>query len=207
MKKWATRVTLENDLIRLEPMEAQHKAGLIESVSDGNLWELWYTSVPSPPEMDAFIENAVSARKSGDAIVFVVRLRSTDEIVGSTRYMNIDHINRRLEIGYTWYAGRHQRTAVNTNCKLLLLTHAFEALEAIAVEFRTHSMNQRSRAAIERLGARQDGVLRNHMQLPDGTFRDTAVFSIINSEWPAVRRNLQPAAIQSKRGSQERSDP
>jgi RimJ/RimL family protein N-acetyltransferase len=124
------------------------------------------------------------------AMPFAVRDNATGDIVGSTRYFNVDAANRRLEIGHTWYAKRAQRTAINTECKLLLLTHAFEKLKCIAVEFRTHWFNHASREAIARLGAKQDGVLRNHQILPDGSYRDTVVFSIIESEWPAVKRQL-----------------
>ena len=190
MEYWAKPVVLENDVVRLEPLEPRHSAGLAASTSDGELWKLWYTSVPTPDGIDAFIEDAMQQQEAGRALVFVVLLKSNKEIVGSTRYLNIDHVNHRLEIGHTWYAKSHQRTAVNTNCKHLLLSHAFEELGAIAVEFRTHWMNHQSRAAIERLGAKQDGVLRNHMRTADGLTRDTVVFSIIDSEWPTVRKNL-----------------
>ncbi len=130
-------------------------------------------------------------RERQGAMPFVVRANADGDIVGSTRYFNVDAANRRLEIGHTWYAKRAQRSAVNTECKLLLLTHAFEALQCIAVEFRTHFFNFASRAAIARLGAKQDGILRNHQVMPDGTRRDTVVFSVIESEWPSVKRNLQ----------------
>lgn len=190
MQAWVKPVTLESELVRLEPLGPQHRSGLAESVVDGELWKLWYTFVPSPADIDSFIDDAVRRQDAASALVFAVCLKSTGEVVGSTRYLNIDDANRRLEIGHTWYAKRHQRTAVNTHCKYLMLTHAFEELGAIAVEFRTHWMNLRSRRAIERLGAKQDGVLRNHMRGPDGTLRDTVVFSIIESEWPTVRRKL-----------------
>jgi len=139
--------------------------------------------------MESYIVAALAERDAGVSLPFVVRDASGD-IVGSTRYCNVDAAHRRLEIGYTWYAARVQRTGLNTEAKLLLLRHAFEALDCIAVEFRTNWFNQRSRAAIARLGAKQDGVLRNHRLMPDGSYRDTVVFSIIASEWPAVRTNL-----------------
>jgi RimJ/RimL family protein N-acetyltransferase len=152
---------------------------------------LWYTAVPPPHETDAYIAKALAMRTQGGALPFVVRERDSGEIVGCTRYFNVDEEHRRLEIGHTWYARRVQRSGLNTECKLLLLRHAFEELEAIAVEFRTHWHNRASRAAIARLGAKQDGVLRNHQRSVDGEYRDTVVFSIINSEWPTVRRGLE----------------
>ena len=190
MDYWVKPAVLENEVVRLEPIEARHSTDLANSARDGELWRLWYTFVPSPDTIDAFIEDAIQQQEACRAVVFAVCLKSTGEIVGSTRYLNIDHANHRLEIGYTWYAKSHQRTAVNTNCKHLLLSHAFEDLGAIAVEFRTHWMNHQSRLAIERLGAKQDGVLRNHTRTPDGLIRDTVVFSITDAEWPAVRKNL-----------------
>jgi RimJ/RimL family protein N-acetyltransferase len=161
------------------------------AAADGELWKLWYTSVPRPDDTAAWIEAALDMRERLGAMPFAVRERSSGDVVGSTRYFNVDAANRRLEIGSTWYAKRAQRTAINTECKLLLLTHAFEALRCIAVEFRTHWFNRRSREAIARLGAKQDGVLRNHQLMADGSYRDTVVFSIVESEWPAVRRNLE----------------
>ena len=138
-----------------------------------------------------WLERALDMRERLGAMPFAVRDAASGDIVGSTRYFNVDAVNRRLEIGHTWYARRAQRTAINTECKLLLLTHAFEALGCIAVEFRTHWFNQASRSAIERLGAKLDGVLRNHQLLPDGSRRDTVVYSIIDGEWPAVRSHLK----------------
>ncbi len=160
------------------------------AAADGELWRLWYTGVPAPDRTAAWLDAALSMRESLGAMPFVVRDNATGEVVGSTRYFNVEAAHRRLEIGHTWYARRVQRTAVNTECKLLLLTHAFETLGCIAVEFRTSFFNFPSRRAIERLGAKQDGVLRNHQILPDGTLRDTVVFSIIAGEWPAVKRHL-----------------
>ena len=186
---WLRPVILEGLRVRLEPLHAAHAPALREAAGDGELWKLWYTSVPTPDGVDEYIEGALADRDSGVALPFAVRDASGD-IVGSTRYCHAD-ANRRLEIGYTWYAQRAQRTGLNTEAKLLLLGHAFETLDCIAVEFRTNWFNQRSRAAIARLGAKQDGVLRNHMLMPDGSFRDTVVFSIIASEWPAVRRHLR----------------
>ena len=171
-------ITLKGRHATLEPLAREHQDALKLAAADGELWRLWYTSVPAPDRTAQYID-------------FVVRLAATGEIVGCTRYFHVDASNRRLEIGYTWYAKRVQRSAVNTECKLLLLTHAFETLKCIAVEFRTHWFNHASREAILRLGAKQDGVLRNHQISSDGSYRDTVVFSIIESEWPAVKSHLQ----------------
>lgn len=183
-------VTLTGRHVRIEPLAREHDAGVRAAAADGELWRLWYTSVPSPEGTPAWFDTAFDVQTRFGAMVFVIREIATGDVVGSTRYFNVDAANRRLEIGHTWYAKRVQRTAVNTECKLLLLTHAFEALGCIAVEFRTSSFNFRSREAIARLGAKQDGILRNHQILPDGTLRDTVVFSIIAPEWPAVKRHL-----------------
>ena len=174
----------------LEPLAREHEEGLRAAASDGALWELWYTSVPPPERVGAYIETALDMRERLGAFPFVVRDLASGEIVGTTRYFNVEAAHRRLEIGHTWYARRAQRTAINTECKLLLLGHAFEQLGCIAVELRTSTFNFASREAIARLGARQDGILRNHMLLPDGTRRDTVVFSILDTEWPAVRKHL-----------------
>ena len=187
---WLAPPELQSSIVRLEPMQAEHREGLIESVNDGELWKLWFTSVPHPSDIDDFIDTALRERSLGESFAFAVRLAKTDQVIGSTRYMNIDTENRRAEIGYTWYAKSHQRTAVNTACKHLLLKHAFDDCDAIAMEFRTHRMNLRSRAAIERLGAQLDGILRSHQFSDDGLLRDTAVYSIIAAEWPTVEKNL-----------------
>ncbi|PWK87671.1 GNAT family N-acetyltransferase [Fulvimonas soli] len=183
-------VTLEGRHVRLEPLATAHADALRRAAADGELWKLWYTSVPAPERVDAYVDAALAMQAEGGALPFAVRALASGEIVGCTRYCHADAANRRVEIGYTWYAASAQRSAVNTECKALLLRHAFETLGCIAVEFRTHWLNRRSRAAIERLGARQDGVLRNHQRLPDGSYRDTVVYSIIESEWPAVKRHL-----------------
>ena len=154
-------------------------------------WELWYTQVPSAETVDAYVDYALSEQAAGRALPFVVVEKTSGEVIGTTRLCNADTANKRLEIGYTWYASRVQRSAINSQCKLALLAHAFEQLGAIAVEFRTHWHNQASRAAIARLGAKQDGVLRSHRLDPDGALRDTVVFSILDSEWPTVRKSLQ----------------
>jgi RimJ/RimL family protein N-acetyltransferase len=184
-------VVLAGRHVTLLPLAREHESEVIAAASDGELWRLWYTSVPAPEATSAWITAALDMRAKLGAMPFVVRENATGAIVGSTRYFNVEAEHRRLEIGHTWYAKRVQRTAVNTECKLLLLGHAFETLSCIAVEFRTSFLNFQSRTAIARLGARQDGILRNHQVLPDGTLRDTVVFSIIAGEWPAVKRNLR----------------
>ena len=183
-------VTLRGRHASLEPLAREHEPSIMEAAADGELWKLWYTSVPSPDQTTTWLDAALDMRERQGAMPFAVRANDSGNIVGSTRYFNVDAANRRLEIGHTWYAQRAQRTAINTECKLLLLTHAFEQLRCIAVEFRTHWFNHRSREAILRLGAKQDGVLRNHQLLPDGSRRDTVVFSILDGEWAAVKRHL-----------------
>jgi RimJ/RimL family protein N-acetyltransferase len=190
MTTWITPVTLAGAHVRLEPLARGHVPGLQQAARDGELWKLWYTSVPSPDEATAYVDKALELQAKGLALPFAV-LDGAGEVVGSTRFGNVDADNRRVEIGWTWYAKRVQRTALNTEAKLLLLTHAFEALQCAAVEFRTSWFNHASRTAIARLGAKQDGVLRNHMRSPDGLHRDTVVFSIIAPEWPMVRKHLQ----------------
>jgi RimJ/RimL family protein N-acetyltransferase len=183
-------ITLRGDFVSLEPLAMHHARDLIEVTEDGELWRLWYTAVPAPEEMTAEIERRLRLQHAGRMLPFAVIDRSNAKAVGMTTYMDIDAANRRLEIGSTWYRRSVQRTALNTECKLLLLQHAFEQLECIAVEFRTHFFNQQSRRAIERLGAKLDGVLRNHRRLADGSLRDTCVYSIVANEWPAVRQHL-----------------
>ena len=166
-----------------------HIEGLKEAVLDGELWKLWHTNVPSPDSMEKYVRKTFALDKC-ENLVFTVSQNSTARIVGTTRYYDIDSANRRAKIGYTWYANSVQRTAINTECKYLLLRNLFEDNNAIAVEFRTHFFNQVSRTAIERLGAKQDGILRNHMIMPDGSIRDTVAYSIIASEWLSVKNNL-----------------
>jgi RimJ/RimL family protein N-acetyltransferase len=185
--------TLVGQHVRLEPLGLEHAADLCEAAQDGELWRLWYCSVPHPENIETYIALALSGQKNQGDLPFAVRSldpRGTGKIIGSTRFLRVDPENRRLEIGFTWYAQRFQRTAANTETKLLLLQHAFEFLQCIAVEFRTHWMNHRSREAISRLGAKQDGVLRNHAMM-SGVRRDTVVFSIIDSEWPTVKLHLR----------------
>ncbi|NVJ65248.1 MAG: GNAT family N-acetyltransferase [Gammaproteobacteria bacterium] len=188
---WLTSVNLSKRDIRLEPLSLSHLNELQAAVKDGELWKLWFTSVPKPDDVKSYIEAALEQKKATKQLAFAVIDKQTNQAIGSTRYCNVDSTNRRLEVGYTWYAKRYQKTATNTICKYLLLTHAFEQLNCIAVEFRTHWHNQASRQAIARLGAKQDGVLRQHQQMPDGSYRDTVVFSILNSEWSAVKKNLE----------------
>jgi RimJ/RimL family protein N-acetyltransferase len=186
---WPDPVTLRGEHARLEPLSHDHLAGLVEAVKDGELFKLWYTFVPKPEDMTKEIDRRLGLQKAGSMLPFTV-FDAAGKIAGMSTYMNIDAANRRVEIGSTWYARRVQRTPLNTQCKLLLLAHAFEAIDCIAVEFRTHFFNQQSRKAIERLGAKQDGILRNHQVAPNGTLRDTVVFSIIASEWPTVKAHL-----------------
>jgi RimJ/RimL family protein N-acetyltransferase len=175
---------------RLVPLAPGHHDDLVEAVQDGRLWTLWYTSIPSPEGMRAEIERRLGLQARGSMLPFAV-LDAAGRAVGMTTYMNIDAANRRFEIGSTWYRASVQRSALNSECKLMLLRHAFETLDAIAVEFRTHFFNHRSRAGIERLGAKLDGILRSHQLGAGGTLRDTCVYSIIRSEWPAVRHHLE----------------
>lgn len=189
-KKWLYDVELVGTSVTLVPLARNHAEALVNAAADGELWKLWFTGVPNTETIHAYIDFAFSEKEYGRALPFVVICNDTRKIIGTTRYCNADSKNQRVEIGHTWYAKRYQRTAVNTECKLLLLTHAFEQLDAIAVEFRTSWYNHASRTAIARLGAKQDGVLRNHQKLPDGSYRDTVVFSIINQEWPAAKNNL-----------------
>ena len=183
-------MVLAGDLVVLEPLRPDHHDELVAAASDGRLWELWYTAVPTPDEMRAEIDRRLAEQAAGTMLPFAVR-RSGGAAVGMTTYMNIEADVPRLEIGSTWTAASAQRTGINTEAKLLLLTHAFEALGCLAVEFRTHWHNRQSRAAIERLGAKLDGVLRNHRRLPDGSLRDSVVYSITDREWPAVRTGLR----------------
>jgi N-acetyltransferase len=186
---WPDPVTLRGEHARLEPLSHAHHDALVEAVKDGELWRLWYTSVPTPEGMAKEIDRRLGLQKAGSMLPFTV-FDADGGIAGMTTYMNIDAANRRVEIGSTWYAKRVQRTPLNTQCKLLLLGHAFEAIDCIAVEFRTHFFNHQSRRAIERLGAKQDGILRSHQIAPNGTLRDTVIYSITAAEWPTVRAHL-----------------
>jgi RimJ/RimL family protein N-acetyltransferase len=186
---WPDPVTLRGPHARLEPLTHAHHDALVEAVKDGELWKLWYTSVPTAEGMTREIDRRLGLQKAGSMLPFTV-FNADGKIVGMSTYMNIDATHRRVEIGSTWYAKCVQRTPLNTQCKLLLLGHAFEAIDCIAVEFRTHFFNHQSRRAIERLGAKQDGILRSHQIAPNGTLRDTVVYSITAAEWPTVRAHL-----------------
>jgi N-acetyltransferase len=194
MTAFALPVTLTGEHVRLEPLRTEHHDALVQAVRDGELWNHWYTAIPTPEGMAAEIERRLQLQAKGSMCPFAVIDPATGQAVGMTTYMNIDAANRRVEIGSTWYRQSVQRTPLNTEAKRLLLAHAFEQLNCIAVEFRTHFFNQPSRRAIERLGAKLDGVLRSHQinthPMSAGALRDTCVYSIIASEWPNVRTHL-----------------
>jgi RimJ/RimL family protein N-acetyltransferase len=187
---WLEPVTLRGTHVTLAPLARDHLAGLIEAVKDGDLSALWYTNVPPPEKLPNEIERRLGYQKVGSWLPFAAIDNRTGTPAGMTNYLNVDMVNRRLEIGSTWYRKSAQRTAINTEAKLLLLGQAFDALNCIAVEFRTHTFNYQSRHAIERLGAKLDGILRSHQIGPEGALRDTYVYSITAAEWPAVRAHL-----------------
>ena len=187
---WLEPVTLRSARATLEPLAHSHGDDLIAAVKDGELWKLWYTTVPEPEKMRADIDRRLALQAKGSMLPFAVIDNTSAKAVGMTTYMNVEPAQRRVEIGATWYRKSVQRTDLNTQCKLLLLTHAFETLDCIAVEFRTHFFNPQSRRGIERLGAKLDGILRNHSVMPNGTLRDTCVYSIIAPEWPTVKAHL-----------------
>jgi N-acetyltransferase len=184
-------VTLEGHGVRLEPLKSSHRDGLAAAAADGKLWELWFTTVPEPAETGKYIDTALQGQKDGHMLPWVVRELSSGEVVGSTRYHDIIAPADRVEIGYTWYAKRWQRSHVNTVCKLLLFTHGFEALECGVVGLRTDNFNFTSQRAIEALGAKKDGVIRHHWPRRDGSVRDTVMYSVLASEWAAVKLHLQ----------------
>lgn len=188
---WPKPVTLTSANARLEPLEQRHCRDLTEAVKDGELWRLWHTSIPAPEKMEAEIGRRLGLQEAGSMLPFAVIDLASGKAAGMTTYMNVDAANKRVEIGSTWYRKAVQRTPINTECKLLLLTHAFDTLNCIAVEFRTHFFNHQSRRGIERLGAKLDGILRSHQVAADGALRDTCVYSIIASEWPTVRSHLK----------------
>ena len=209
MSRFTEDVILTGKHVVLEPMQLEHANELASVVKDGELWKLWYTLVPAPDEMVDWIKRALYHKENVSQMPFIVRKIDDGvkgDIIGATRFLNIEAKNRRLEIGSTFYAAKYQRTCVNTESKLLLLAYAFETLDCIAVEFRTHYMNQRSRNAILRLGAKQDGILRNHMIMPNGTYRDTVCFSIVESEWPTVKINLQHKLNQNQKARSSKSE-
>jgi len=184
-------VTLERDGIRLEPLASEHESALVSAASDGRLWELWFTTVPFPEAMAAYIATALAGQRDGHMLPWAVRDLESDTIIGSTRYHDIVPTIDRVEIGYTWYAKSRQRTAVNTTCKLLLLAHAFDTLGCKVVGLRTDNFNFRSQRAIEALGAKKDGVIRHHAMRRDGSVRDSVLYSILATEWPDVRKHLE----------------
>jgi RimJ/RimL family protein N-acetyltransferase len=191
---WLEPVQLAGAAVTLVPLGIDHVEPLKAAVMDGELWRLWFANVPSCDQMEDYVIRAVESTAKGN-VAFAVRLNDTDRIVGTTRFYNVDEINRRPMLGYTWYANSVCKTGVNTECKLLLLQYVFEEKDAIAVEFRTHYFNQASKTAIERLGARQDGILRSHQIMRDGSIRDTVVYSILRHEWLAVKNNLTSKLI------------
>ncbi|CAM3578132.1 GNAT family N-acetyltransferase [Pseudoalteromonas maricaloris] len=186
---WPTDKPLIGHHVTLEPLSTTHINALQQAVKDGEAWKLWYANVPNPEDMEHYVNIAISQGSEGN-LAYAVRLNSSNEIVGTTRYYNADIANRRAMLGYTWYSDKVRRTAVNTECKFLLLQQLFEDFDAIAVEFRTHFFNHASRNAIERLGAKLDGILRSHQIGRNGELRDTVVYSIIASEWPTVKQHL-----------------
>lgn len=198
---WLKPVTLEDSAVALVPLRHDHHDALVEAVQDGELWNLWYTLIPKPDGMSAEIDRRLGLQEKGSMLPFTVLDRTRgNKPVGMTTYMNVDAANRRVEIGSTWYRKSVQRSPLNTRCKLLLLGYAFEKLDCIAVEFRTHFFNHQSREAIARLGAKQDGILRNHQLGANGSMRDTVVFSILPNEWPAVKTHLQSRLEQLVKG-------
>ncbi|MGB0958614.1 MAG: GNAT family N-acetyltransferase [Halocynthiibacter sp.] len=190
MTPWPDAIDLVAPHAALVLLDETYADDLKEAAADGALHKYWYTTVPHPDDMDAEIARRLKLRAEGSMLPFAVIDLKTGRAVGMTTYMNIDAVNKRVEIGSTWYRKSAQRSPINSECKLMLLAHAFETLDCIAVEFRTHFINQQSRRAIERLGAKLDGVLRNHSVMPDGSLRDTAVYSILPHEWPMVKKNL-----------------
>ncbi|MCL1127259.1 GNAT family N-acetyltransferase [Shewanella surugensis] len=186
---WLSSDPLNGGFVTLEPLGDQHIEALKEAVLEGEPWTLWFANVPSPESMEKYVHKAMQNAVKG-YIAYAVKLNKTHQIIGTTRFYNVEAKNKRVMLGFTWYAASARRTPVNTECKLLLLKHLFDKHSAIAVEFRTHVFNHTSRKAIERLGAKQNGILRHHQMLADGSIRDTVVYSIISSEWPAVSNHL-----------------
>ena len=194
-------ITLEGNGVRLEPLTAEHRDALTTAASDGKLWELWYTSVPSPDQTAQYIANALAGQQAGHMLPWVVRDLASNTIAGTTRYHDIVREIDRVEIGWTWYGGRWQRSYVNSACKLLLLTHAFEKLGCKVVGLRTDNFNFTSQRAIEALGAKKDGVIRHHFARRDGSVRDSVVYSILLAEWPDVKRHLELRLARGSRTS------
>ena len=191
MKSWPPEFIADGKNVRLEISREEHAVDLAAVVAKGELHKLWYTMIPEPDGISDEIQRRLALREQGNMLPFTIIDKSSEKPVGMTTYMNIDAITPRLEIGSTWICPSVQKTPINTECKYLLLQHAFEELHCIAVEFRTHFVNHQSRRAIERLGAKFDGVIRSHMIMQNGTVRDTAIYSILRGEWPTVQANLQ----------------
>ncbi|MGH7555183.1 MAG: GNAT family N-acetyltransferase [Longimicrobiales bacterium] len=194
-------VTLEGYGVQLEPLQPEHGQDLANAAADGRLWELWFTFVPDPDEVAGYIAAALAGQKEGHMLPWIVRELQSGAVVGSTRYHDVVAAIDRVEIGYTWYAKRWQRSHVNTACKLLLFENAFEKLGCKVVGLRTDNFNFASQRAIEALGARKDGVIRHHHPRRDGTVRDTVMYSVLDSEWPDVKRHLQLRLARHERGS------
>jgi len=184
------KIILEGRQVRLEPIAAVHRAGLCDAIADGELWNLFVTMVPHPDRIDKFLSDADAGYQRGDELVFATIDKASNRVAGSTRFMKANPLHKRVEIGYTFLGKSWQRTAINTEAKLLMLTHAFETLELNRVELLADYLNQASRKAILRLGAKEEGLLRNHMVMPNGRLRDSVLFSIIKNEWPGVKENL-----------------
>lgn len=185
-----TQITLTGTTVELQPLQREHTAALLDAAADGELWNLKVTNVPGPDTVDTYIATALAGRDAGSVIPFTILRKSTGQVVGSTRFWKVDRVNRKLEIGHTWLSQSTQKTAINTEAKLLLLTYAFEVLDCVRVQFTTDELNEKSRAAILRLGAVQEGIVRHERIMPDGRKRNSVRFSIIDSEWPQVKAGL-----------------
>ncbi len=186
-----TLITLTGTTVELQPLQREHSEALLQAAADGELWNLKVTNVPGPDTIDTYIDTALAGREAGTVIPFTIVCRDTGQVVGSTRFWKVDRVNRKLEIGHTWLAQSTQKTGINTEAKLLLLTYAFEVLDCVRVQFTTDELNEKSRAAILRLGAVQEGIVRHERIMPDGRKRNSVRFSIIDSEWPQVKTHLQ----------------
>ena len=191
MSATAAQPTLVGDLVELQPLHASHSAQLLEAAADGELWNMTFTIIPNAQTVDSYIDTALRGREAGTMMPFVIVRRDTGQVIGSTRFWKIDRVNRKLEIGHTWLSASTQRTGFNTEAKYLLLTHAFDALNMVRVQFTTDELNEKSRAAILRIGAKQEGIVRHERIMPDGRKRNSVRFSIIDPEWPEVRARLQ----------------
>lgn len=190
------KVILESEYVRLEPLNKDHKVGLCEAVSDGELWNLFVTNVPHEDEIDSFMKTAISEYESGEGLTFTIIDKITNKIVGSTRFLKANLSHKRVEIGNTFIRKSYQKSRINTEAKMLMLSHAFEKLGLNRVELVTDYLNSPSRDSILRLGAKQEGILRNHMVMPDGRVRDSVWYSIIKNEWPGVKQNLYSKLIE-----------